>query len=79
MRFALEKWGFSRVRAFASGAKGRGFKSLRSDQINLKIPRESGVFLFPYMHLVERRKNAPLLGIIERDFDAFAGIAIEDL
>ena len=34
-------------------------------------------FIYKYMHLVEQRKNAPLLEIVERDFDAFSGVALE--
>lgn len=34
-------------------------------------------FIYKYMHLVEQRKTAPLLEMVGRDFDTFAGFALE--
>ena len=34
-------------------------------------------FVYKYMHLIEQKRLAGLMGIVERDFDAFAGFALE--
>jgi AAA+ ATPase superfamily predicted ATPase len=34
-------------------------------------------FVYKYMHLIEQKQLASLLQVIERDFDAFSGIALE--